>query len=85
MAETTGIEPEALTTYPKIPEAYQEFGDAFTMLSSRRTYGMQANPISLAEIDAYIRLYGAPAFGTDLFVQMIIVMDAKYLELTSKK
>jgi hypothetical protein len=86
ISEQTGIEPEALSTYPLVPEAFKEYCDAFMILSSRRTAGFASmNPISLAEMHAYIQLYGMPSYGVQAFVDMMIRLDAKYLELTAKK
>ena len=85
IAEQTGVTPEALENIPQIPEPYEEYRSAFILLSSRRAVGMAACPITLADIQAYVELFGEPSFGVPTFVSIITLLDAKYLELTAKK
>lgn len=61
----------------------QEFITAYNVLASRRTAGFAVNPISLAEIYAFIGLFGAPSVSIETFVELIGVMDVKYLELSN--
>jgi len=69
-----------------VPEAFQEYCTAFVLLSSRRGIGMSAaNPIALTDIKSYIDLFGVPAYGTFVFVDMMTKMDSKYIQLTAKK
>ena len=42
--------------------------------------GFAANPISLSEIESYIRLFGTPAMPIDIFVDLLGVMDNEYLK-----
>ena len=59
--------------------------DAFLLLSSRRSFGMAANPIPLAEIHGYLTLFGEPVLGTDGFVKLIVHMDNIFLEQVKPK
>lgn len=44
---------------------------------------MSPNPIQLSEIMAFIGLYGRPTISIDVFIELLGVMDTKYLELKS--
>lgn len=44
---------------------------------------MALNPIQLSEIWSFINLFGLPTVSIDTFVEMIGVMDTKYLELAN--
>lgn len=81
--EATGRTPKALESAPTIRLAIlQEVLTAYNMLASRRTIGMAANPIQLSEIKAYIDIYGPPSIAVDLFIDLVGLMDIKYLELS---
>lgn len=56
-----------------------EYIQAFQILSRGRQLGMAIGPIPLAEIEAYIRLFGEPALGRDVFVSVLHQMDALFL------
>ncbi|WPZ36264.1 hypothetical protein T8K17_08950 [Thalassobaculum sp. OXR-137] len=83
LAAQTGQEPAALADRPELYEDLYEVVEAFATLSAGRTLSMGlggaiANPIALAEIDAYCRLCGIT--DTAEFSRLIRVMDAAYLE-----
>lgn len=61
----------------------KEMTFAYNVLASRRTSGMAPNPIQLSEILAFMELYGRPSISIDVFVELLGVMDTKYLELKS--
>jgi hypothetical protein len=44
---------------------------------------MAPNPIQLSEIVAFIGLYGKPSISVDVFIELVGVMDTKYLELAN--
>lgn len=54
---------------------------AYNILASRRTAGMSLNPIQLSEINAFIQIYGKPTLPVDMFIELIGVMDTRFLEL----
>lgn len=85
IAEQTGVTPEAIESYPLVPDIFHEYCSAFTVLSSRRTVGMALNPISLADIKAYVDLFGTPNYGIEIFVEMIGKMDAEFIALKTAK
>ena len=56
-----------------------EYLEAFFYLSQRRTVGFSAeNPISTADIAAYLQLF--PTDNVHLFTYLIGEMDSEYLE-----
>lgn len=59
-----------------------EFIQGFDVLSSRRTVGMGANPISMPDILAYLQIYGSSSI--DLFVKYIIAMDIEFLQFINR-
>lgn len=63
--------------------AEKEIARAYNILDSRRTVGLSANPIQLSEILAFIQLFGRPSMELDTFVDLIGIVDDKYLELQS--
>lgn len=83
LAAQTGRQPAALADRPDLYEDLYEVAEAFATLSAGRTLslglgGAIANPIALAEIDAYCRLAGIT--DTAEFSRLIRVMDTAYLE-----
>lgn len=42
---------------------------------------MGLNPIQLSEIVAYFQLYGEPEMDRHMFIELLGVMDTKFLEL----
>ncbi len=82
MEEATGKTPQALLDAPLMFGLAREITDAYNILASRRTFGMAPNPIQLSDIMAFIQVFGPPTVGLDLFVELLGVMDIKYLELS---
>jgi hypothetical protein len=74
--------PPALDKKPEVQEWMLEFIQAFDVLSSRRTVGMGANPISMQDILAYLQIYGSS--DVDLFVKYIIAMDIEFMQFINK-
>ncbi|WP_420562608.1 phage tail assembly chaperone [Thalassobaculum sp.] len=88
LAAQTGTEPAALSDRPELFEDLYEVAEAFAVLSAGRTLSLGlgaaiANPIALAEIDAYCRLVGIA--DTAEFSRLIRAMDAAYLERVRAK
>jgi len=83
MEEDTGVTPDALLKMPRIFGAASDVVDAYKVLSRTRSAGMVPNPIQLSEILAYFELFGKPCLPVDMFIDLIGVMDSKYLELSS--
>lgn len=52
------------------------------MLSSRRTNGFAPNPISMQDIYAYLKIFGA--LDTEKFIRHIIIMDCAFLNYVAK-
>jgi hypothetical protein len=61
----------------------KEIVNAYNVLASRRTAGLTVNPIQLSEILAYIQLFGYPSVELDTFVDLIGVLDRRFMELQS--
>ncbi|WP_281683894.1 phage tail assembly chaperone [Thalassobaculum salexigens] len=83
LAAQSGREPAALADRPELYEDLYEVAEAFATLSASRSLSMGlggavANPIALAEIDAYCRLAGIT--DTAEFCRLIRAMDGAYLE-----
>ena len=78
---STGITPKALSDKPQLFGWLIELADIYRILSSRRSIGFSENPIPLSEIVAYVALFGSPSIPVDIVVDMIGIMDSKYLEL----
>lgn len=83
VAAQSGREPAALADRPALHDDLYETAEAFAALSAGRTLsiglgGAVANPIPLAEIDAYCRLTGVA--DTAEFCRLIRAMDAAYLD-----
>lgn len=83
LAERTGIEPPALAGRPELFDDLHPVVDAFAVLSAGRTLslgpaGAVPNPISLAEIETYCRVFGI-ADQVEL-CRLIRAMDAAYLQ-----
>lgn len=81
--ESSGINPKALQNMPVLHDWMKEYLHAFRRLNRTRTYGMSANPISLSEIYAYIKLYGV--YDQEAFIDYILQMDPVYMEVRAKK
>lgn len=81
----SGKTPQALEDAPSLVSTTQEVVTAFGILSNKRAVGMVANPILLSEIEAYIKLFGPPSLPIPIFVEMIGLMDSKYLQLNAPK
>lgn len=83
LAERRGIEPPALAGRPELFDDLHPVVDAFAVLSAGRTLslgpaGAVPNPISLAEIETYCRVFGI-ADQVEL-CRLIRAMDAAYLQ-----
>lgn len=64
----------------------EEVVEAFRLLNLTRTgNGFGPNPLNLAEIKAFIDLYGLPLLPIDIFVSLLLTMDRKYLDLVLAK
>lgn len=61
----------------------QELVTAYNVLASRRTAGFGMNPIPLSEIKSFIDLFGWPSMELMSFIELIGVMDIKFLELSN--
>lgn len=79
----TNITPKALLDKPVLFGTAAELAQAYNILASRRTSGMSPNPINLSEILAFTQIYGRPTIAIELFIELIGIMDMKYLELFS--
>lgn len=77
------MNPPALESKPVIHQWMHEYVSAFNLLHKTRSYGMTANPISLSEILAYLKLYGSS--DTEAFVQYVTEMDASYLAVINEE
>ena len=67
---------------PYIPPYLQEYYIAFNRLNAKRQYGFGAEqPITLSDIEAYLRLF--TTHDTELFVDMIIILDITYIKVQS--
>jgi hypothetical protein len=77
------MNPRALETRPRVHQWMEEYITAFNVLNDTRTAGMAPNPISLSEILAYLKLYGASDTGE--FVAYIMAMDSAFLSAQLKK
>lgn len=83
LADRTGIEPPALAGRPELFDDLHPVVDAFAVLSAGRTLsqgpgGAAPNPIALAEIETYCRIFGI-ADQVEL-CRLIRAMDAAYLQ-----
>lgn len=79
----TGVTPSALLNAPQLFGLVLEVVTAYNVLASRRTAGIALNPISLAEIAAYVQIFGPPTIPMDMFVELLGIMDIKFLELSN--
>lgn len=79
----TGVTPKALDDEPKLYGICVEMAHIYNTLASRRTCGFTPNPIQLSEIDVYLRIFGGPSIPVDVFLDLIGMMDVKYLELSN--
>jgi hypothetical protein len=74
-----------LNSKPILSPVAGEVGAAFSVISATRTgSGFGPNPISLAEISAYIALFGEPVLPVDAFVGLMIKTDIAYMKLVSE-
>jgi hypothetical protein len=83
MEAETGFTPHALQIKPILDGLAAEVANAYNMLAARRTSGMVPNPIALSEISAWIHIFGQPTVPLTLFIELIGVIDQKFLELCS--
>jgi hypothetical protein len=81
--EVTGVLPQALSIKPEHYSWMGEYIRGFNMLSSMRTYGMQANPISFSEIIRYIEVYRP--HDPERYIDLIMMMDRSHLSTSNKK
>ena len=71
---------------PQPPPIVTEVMTAYRFLSATRTgNGYGPNPISLAEIRAYLEINGAPELPVDIFMEFLIRMDQRYLKLEAER
>lgn len=54
-------------------------------MATRSGNGFGPNPVSMSDIWAYVELTGPPYLEGSVFVEMLVSMDQKYLELTTEK
>lgn len=81
-AEESEIDVPALRQKPKLPIEGVEMVSAFNTLSSLRTSnGFGHNPISMSDIKCYIDLMGQPFYDVKVFIDLLIQMDTRYLEM----
>ena len=78
--QATGKTPQALLDAPVCYGFERELAIAFNFLTDRRTVGMAVNPIPLSEVVAYLDLVGGTIVPKDMFLELLHVMDAEYLE-----
>jgi hypothetical protein len=83
IAATNTFTPQALEKAPPYYEWMHPYMEGFFMLSSCRTYGMGANPLSMSDILAYIQIYNP--YNPLQFIRYIKRMDNAYLDAQSKK
>lgn len=84
MQDATGITPQALVDRPKIFGIASEVVDAYNVLAARRTSsGFAMNPLQLSEIMAYLQIVGRPSIPITMFIELLGIMDIRYLELTN--
>lgn len=81
--QSTGRTPPALIDKPEYPEAYDEYIQAFYLLSNSRQIGMAVGAIPLTEIEAYCRMFDV--FDIELFVALITSMDMAFMTHMNKK
>lgn len=79
----TGSTPAALLDEPKLFGYCIEVVNAYNLLASKRTAGLTPNPIQLSEIYAYLHRYGEPLLPVDIFMDLLGVMDLKYLKMSN--
>lgn len=79
----TGKTPLALQNKPILDGLAAEVANAYNTLASRRTSGMAPNPIALSEISAWVQIFGHPTVALTTFIDLIGVVDQKFLELAS--
>lgn len=58
--KATGRKPKALLEQGECPDGFEYVWTVFERLSGARTYGMAANPITYADIDAFSRVSHEP-------------------------
>ena len=76
----------ALDAKPDPSSDVTELISAFRILSVARSgNGYGPNPLSLVEMEAYIRLMGEPELPREIFVSLIMRMDTRYLKITMEK
>ena len=67
---------------PQPSEIVAEVMTAYRFLTATRTgNGYGPNPISLAEMKSYLDISGPPALPVDIFMEFLIRMDRKFMEL----
>lgn len=68
---------------PKVSPEAQEVINAFRILSSSRSgTGYGPNPISFADLKAYLDYLGETYLPKDIFVDLIYKVDRKFLQMT---
>lgn len=81
--EAAGMRPQALRDEPELGPVEDEVVHAFNVLGSRRTHGLDRNPIQLSEIVAFTEIFGQPAMPMWMFVRLIGEMDTTFRSLAS--
>jgi len=81
--EALGLESKALDSRPTVYPWMTEYISGFDVLSTRRTNGMALNPISLHEIESYIRLFEIE--DSIIFIHFIILMDSEFLNYHNER
>jgi len=81
--EDAGKRAKALENKPDIEDDMKEYVEAFGILSTQRSVGMGPNPISLADILAYLQIYGATCIEEFMF--HILAMDSTFLVKLAEK
>lgn len=76
----------ALENKPQPSAVANEVVVAFSYLHSARTgSGFGPNPISLAEIASYLDLMGEPFLPRDVFIELLLITDRKYMTVEAER
>lgn len=78
--EESGADVPTLNNRPKVPSYLEEICTSFMILHNRRGAGLALNPISLADIAAFVALWGPPALDLEIFVALIGCLDNVFLK-----
>ena len=86
-ARRTGVKPAALKNRPKLRVTDVPFAEAFFALHAARTFGASApNPISLAEIWAFVSFQGIASIEErSKYLRLIQLLDKIFLEHWAEK